>query len=277
MDSVVVLNQYESTSEHVPGENVMADMRKTLLQLKSNFISEDGTSVLYNKMAESQLFKQYRQLASQLKHLNVQEYDEVERKAFFINLYNCQMMDALASQQNLPQSPLKVEGMWSKFAYNVGGQLYTLDEIEHGILRCNKGHPSKNGPIFTSPDDPRIKVALETLDPRIHFALNCGAKSCPPIRIYKPENLDRQLNMAAASFCNQDIEVLADKKTVQLSKLLLWYKSDFGQSDRQVLHTLSGFVTNDELKVQIEEVIRDVESEEKIVFRDYDWTLNSSQ
>ena len=33
------------------------------------------------------------------------------------------------------------KGMWNKFAYNVGGLLFTLDEIEHGILRCNKGHP----------------------------------------------------------------------------------------------------------------------------------------
>ena len=38
--------------------------------------------------------------------------------------------------------------MWNKYAYNVGGLLFTLDEIEHGVLRCNRGHPRDKKPIF---------------------------------------------------------------------------------------------------------------------------------
>ena len=38
--------------------------------------------------------------------------------------------------------------MWNKYAYNVGGLLFTLDEIEHGVLRCNRGHPKDKKPIF---------------------------------------------------------------------------------------------------------------------------------
>ena len=71
--------------------------------------------------------------------------------------------------------------MWSKYAYNVGGLFFTLDEIEHGVLRCNKGHPKDQKPMF-SDEEARKSLALSSLDPRIHFALNCGATSCPPIR-----------------------------------------------------------------------------------------------
>ena len=79
--------------------------------------------------------------------------------------------------------------MWSKYAYNVGGLLFTLDEIEHGVLRCNKGHPKDEKPMFE--DDARKSLSLSFLDPRIHFALNCGATSCPPIRLLKIFRLDK--------------------------------------------------------------------------------------
>ena len=51
--------------------------------------------------------------------------------------------------------------------------------------------------------DERISLVVE-LDPRIHFTLNCGATSCPPIRVYSAPNLDSQLNRAAASFLCAD-------------------------------------------------------------------------
>ena len=41
--------------------------------------------------------------------------------------------------------------------------------------------------MFSRPfgsSDPRLKVALDTAEPLIHFALVCGAKSCPPIKTY---------------------------------------------------------------------------------------------
>ena len=83
----------------------------------------------------------------------------------------------------------KLQGMWTKYAYNVGGLLFTLDEIEHGILRCNKGHPKDENPMFE--DEARKSLSLSFLDPRIHFALNCGATSCPPIRLLDISRLNK--------------------------------------------------------------------------------------
>ena len=58
--------------------------------------------------------------------------------------------------------------------------------------------------------------------------------------MYQKEKLDQQLNMAAKSFVNQEIEVIDDSgtKKVLLTKLLLWYKKDFGQNDNEVLDKL---------------------------------------
>ncbi len=98
------------------------------------------------------------------------------------------------------------------------------------MLRCNKKHPT-SGFVAFSASDPRLPFALPLpLDPRIHFALNCGAKSCPAIRAYHPthpssapstllaadnsallryndSNLQRGLAMAAHTFCAQHVRV----------------------------------------------------------------------
>ena len=45
-------------------------------------------------------------------------------------------------------------------------------------------------------DDPRLEHALEEVEPRIHFALNCGAKSCPPIKTFTSTDIDNELKLA---------------------------------------------------------------------------------
>ena len=106
-----------------------------------------------------------------------------------------------------------------------------MDEIEHGVLRMNKGHPNAGKQEFADAD-PRAQVALTSLDPRIHFALNCGARSCPPIRVYTEDRIEAQLDTASRSFLDQEVSLIKDpgtgKWTLELSKLFLWYGEDFG-------------------------------------------------
>lgn len=59
--------------------------------------------------------------------------------------------------------------------YNIGGRVYSLDDLEHGLLRGNKPHPSTGKTAFHQ-GDPRLQFVISELDPRIHFALVCGAK-----------------------------------------------------------------------------------------------------
>ena len=83
--------------------------------------------------------------------------------------------------------------------------------------------------------------------------------------------------MAAKSFCNQEIQVIDNK--VQASKLLLWYKSDFGESDNEVLETICQYITDETLKqnvLQIKDATTDTNDQDgKIIFKDYNWKLNS--
>ena len=60
-------------------------------------------------------------------------------------------------------------------------------------------------------------------------------QSCPPIQVYSAKNLERGLAMAARNFCAQEVEVVPEARRVRLSKIFLWYGSDFGASERELL------------------------------------------
>ena len=79
--------------------------------------------------------------------------------------------------------------------------------------------------------------------------------------------------MAAKSFCNQEIQVIDNK--VQASKLLLWYKSDFGESDNEVLETICQYITDETLKQNVLQIKDANDQDGKIIFKDYNWKLNS--
>ena len=112
----------------------------------------------------------------------------------------------------------------------IGGQLFSPDDVEHGILRANTAHPSQqaHGLIHYFPThDIRIGLAVSTLDPRLHFILNCGATSCPPIAILSEDNIEEALSRAAQSYLDSEVDIDVNKRTLYLPKLLLWYGNDF--------------------------------------------------
>ena len=65
-------------------------------------------------------------------------------------------------------------------------------------------------------------------DPRIHFALNCGAASCPPIAAYTADGLDDELDLATASYLESEGEYDPATDTVTVPRMLLWFRGDFG-------------------------------------------------
>jgi hypothetical protein len=125
---------------------------------------------------------------------------------------------------------------FSDVSVNLGGYILSFDDLEHGILRGNSKHPYKLAKQFAN-NDPRRYLSIlsdvdnnKAVDHRIHFALNCGANSCPPIMQYTPEKLNEELHLAAMSFCGEDANVYINDETREIgfSKLLYWYMSDFG-------------------------------------------------
>jgi hypothetical protein len=146
---------------------------------------------------------------------------ELEARAFWLNLYNALTLHALHAA-GIKQTVLERAGFFAAFAYRVSGLNFSLGDIEHGVLRGNRAALLSRAPFASG--DPRASLVLP-LDARIHFALNCGALSCPPIRAYEAGHLEAQLELAAQSYFSS---AKLEGQTVWLPRLLDYYRSDFG-------------------------------------------------
>lgn len=160
--------------------------------------------------------------------INLSQFQTDSAKiAFWVNVYNG-LTNYWVIEKGIKKSMLEKPFlvMFSKVV--IGGHRFSLDDIEHGVLRKNRRSLYKFYKQF-SKRDPRQALIVEQLDYRIHFALNCGAKSCPAIAFYDKEQLEQQLQMAEESFIEQEFLVNDTEKTIACSKIFWLYKKDFEQ------------------------------------------------
>lgn len=154
------------------------------------------------------------------------------RLAFWINLYNAILLHRLC-REPVRGSILLHPRMFSAVAYRVGGQPYTLNVIEHGVLRRNRRPPlGLRRPLRRG--DPRIDAAPPELDPRVHFALNCGARSCPPVREYDAERAQALLEEATLAYLEAESDLDPARRRIRLPRLMRIYRADFGPRRAQV-------------------------------------------
>ncbi|KFH09410.1 dishevelled/Egl-10/leckstrin domain protein [Toxoplasma gondii VAND] len=164
------------------------------------------------------------------------------KKAFLLNIYNLLCKHALI-ELGVPSDSMSRKTFFSSVSYCIGGYRFTLNELENGLLRCNR----RACYSLTKPfgfRDQRLQFVLNEFDPRIHFALNFGAKSGPPVRFYEAESIEEELRIAAEAFCESDANVLVDLpgKTLWLSKIFSWYENDFGSTHVKVALFLLPFL-----------------------------------
>jgi hypothetical protein len=177
-----------------------------------------------------------------------------EQLAFWINAYNAytiQLVNAHGERESIRNinktlGVLKAMGPWKEEVVRAGGQTLSLDAVENAIIRT------------------RFR------EPRIHFALVCAARSCPPLRseAYTGERLDAQLEEQARLFIAGSPDknrVDVASATVYRSPIFGWYKDDFPPDvDRFFLR----YVTDPAARALLER------GKYKVVETPYDWSLN---
>lgn len=182
------------------------------------------------------------------------------RMALFINAYNAWTLALVA--RNLPEDraawprwSIKQLGSftknpWKRWRFEFGDATYTLDQVEHEILR----------PMG---------------DPRIHMAINCASRSCPPLRTeaYVAARLDAQLEAAARDFCASPYHVRVqedtrsrDQPSLLVNPILDWFADDF-TAGGGVRAFLAARAEGEAKRWLVDPGIT-------ISFFDYDWTLN---
>lgn len=165
------------------------------------------------------------------------EWPKGEKMAFWINAYNAFTVKLIVDHYPV-SSIMKLDGgkPWDVKRMNAGGKSYSLNNIENDILR------------------PQFK------DARIHFAVNCAAKSCPPLlnRAWTAANLEADFEKQAKAFINNANFNKISSKEVELSKIFEWYAGDFGD----LIAYLNKYASTK------------INANAKVKYREYDWGLN---
>lgn len=182
----------------VSANELAAQLHHRMVALYDRFLDDSGTRFDYEGASHAKEFADYAGLTHKLTACNLDGLDDGERTALFINLYN-----ALVIHANIvfgpPASNYQRMRFFSGVTYLVAGHPLSLNDMENGILRANARAPVAFRRQFRH-GDPRLRWAVQRVDPRIHFALVCGARSCPPIRVVDAKTLDRNLDDAARAF-----------------------------------------------------------------------------
>lgn len=173
-----------------------------------------------------------------------------ESLAFHVDLYNAATLDLILTRYPDLKS-IKDIGSWFESPWGIefveyAGRKVSLDYIEHEVLR------------------------RRFADPRIHFALNCSAVSCPPLRaeLYAPDRVDEQLDDAARTFINDPEAVFVRGGELYLSRIFRWYAEDFAQGAESFVRGFAG-----------PELLRSMEpatnnGKLRVRYLPYDWSLN---
>lgn len=275
-----VLNFGNAVQCSISTANIFNEIRQKMLEIKANSFSFDGSVVDYEKIKVSTLFAEYSDLVKQLKFVDLSKLTPSGKKAAFINIYNSLIVHAIIDGLlDLSGGTLARLKLYASASYDIGGFLFSLNEIENGLLRINRKSavPLTFRP-FRKQNDPRKMLMVEYMDARIHFALNCGAKSCPPIGVYScdAEELDEQLSLATRSFLDGSVALDASSKTISLSMLFSWYKEDFGNNDEEIIGWVKSHCSL-KLRENIQLFEDSLKGESpKITYSAYDWSLNSA-
>lgn len=196
-----------------------------------------------------------RTLYSYLRNLSAADRSKTASKAarlaFWINAYNAVTIAGILREYpttSIRNHTARLFGynIWHDLLLKVDGEDYSLDAIEHKILR-------KMG------------------DPRIHFAIVCASKSCPRLRneAYTAESLEEQLTDNSRHFFSREsnFQYNARTKTMYLSSILSWFAQDFGDDQAAQLKTLAKWLPAEAKKAALT-------SSPRVSYLSYDWKLN---
>lgn len=250
-------------------------LRGDILALHTRYLSEDGTSVDYDGMRTSPEFAAYVDRTRTLGALSPESLTQRQRLVLFMNLYNALTIHAVCVAGPSKSSFGRL--IWTtRMAYKVGDHVYSLSDMENGVLRGNAPMLIFSPPF--GPSDPRRKVALPSAEPLIHMALNCAAASCPPVRYFEEDNVEDALEGAASSFLSEDANCSVDVKarTVRLSAIFSWYAVDFGGgSDEGVLAWVRDHLPEEsDKRAELTDLLSSTGSPVRIQINKYDWSLN---
>ncbi|CEG36851.1 nek protein kinase [Plasmopara halstedii] len=194
----------------------------------------------------SQKYRRFLKLGSKLQKVDVGSLPKHERQPFFINIYNAMVLHGLI-EFGVPQNISQYKAFERDVAYTIGGLDFTLGDIKHGILRCNRKPPSNYWERQLQAQDPKLQFRLHIRDPRSLLVLIDCAEPLPSaqdVPILKPGRTDTDLEEQAEKFCKRFVEVDERAGEIVLPRVLRIFRDDFGSSEAEMVSWLAQYMDN---------------------------------
>ena len=270
-----ILNSFRVWTERVDDDSMslLSRLKKLLGKIESAVTNDQGL-VDYAHAYQNEYYPVFEEAVCELQGVDMGKMDDPTKLAFCINLYNLMIKYAFM-KVGIASSTFARGAFFTSVKFNVGGDLFSFNDLENGILRANASPPFSFSAPF-SKGDPRRRLAMPTVDCRIHMALNCGATSCPPVKNFTATAIDEELRVVAQAFMeqNDNVKIVPETNEVHLSMILSWYSVDFAPSKDALPQKVVTFLRG-EKKEALEKML---ESGKKISvkFNAYDWGTNAS-
>ncbi|XP_060169491.1 uncharacterized protein LOC132600386 [Lycium barbarum] len=180
------------------------------------------------------LFQKLKLMMNSLQNVDLRLLNYQQKLAFWINMYNACIMHGFL-QHGLPSSstPEKLLTLMNKATLNIGGNTINAHAIEHFILRKPVNSPAKDQVNRKGEKNDKESIVrqlhgLESFDPNIMFALCCGTRSSPAVKIYTGDGVVAELEKSKLEYLQASLIVTSTKK-IAMPELLLRNMHDFAQ------------------------------------------------
>lgn len=181
----------------------------------------------------------------ELQLCNPAALEHEDREPFWLNVLNaCTLAWVCATETQKLQSNLFPMHVWLGFLQknqvNIAGQLFSLMDIEHNILRAQSKAP-KFGWIFQGQKgfkcEAKSRMALEYAAPEVSFGIFYPLRfGCARLQVYYPQVFRDQLLLNCAQHLLETVTVEPKKRRVTLPLLLKYYANDFGGNNGALIH-----------------------------------------
>jgi hypothetical protein len=219
----------------VEGEPLSHDSFDTLL---AKHVDVNGDVNYADFKNEETVLSEYLDLLKQNEPED--SWSDNKKMAYWINVYNAFTIYNILLEYPV-SSIMDIESgaIWTTRKINIGGTNYTLGQIEND------------------------KLLSAFNEPRIHFAVNCAATSCPPLlnKAWREDNIQQYYDSQAKAFINNTTYNTITNNSIEVSKIFDWYAADFGGSTQIVSYVQPYSDTS-------------IDNAATVTYKNYDWTLN---
>src|SRR5213075_2250625 len=201
-------------------------LQEALEAARAAHFDAEGAARDYGALCTSADHERVVRCVAELADIDFKRVRIAAQTAFWLNVFNAVVvrdLPELAQAQTIKE----VQSFFERPRLRVAGFGYSLDDIEHGLLRGNVPKFGARRPPMKR-DDPRLAHTPLAYDERMHFGLYSAGRSSPALRVFDGGEVDRDLEAATEAYLQRQVRVEEEGALVILPRQFYWYRDDFG-------------------------------------------------